>query len=205
MAMRLLPIIGLALPAVLWSQTDNTSDLLNRLAQDSPFVPPSGAQSPGMPSTGQFEFRSVVVEDGRLYFSVYDSSRQRSDWVTIDETGGPFVARRYDESKDTLTIEVNGQTQTLGLKESRVHGTDNAPSGPPAPLPTNNAPTGGPTPGAPTEGKGPTPTNAPPGAPPVPVISNPQEAERLQNLANEIRRRRGLREMPAPQNPAPKN
>ena len=205
--MRFLAFIGLALPAVLWSQTDNTSDLLNRLAQDSPFLPPSGAQSPGMPSSGQFEFRSLVVEDGRLYFSVYDSSKQRSEWVTLDETGGPFVARRYDEAKDTLTIEVNGETQTLTLKESRVHGTDNAPSGPPAPLPTNNAPAGPAGPGlsAPSEAKGPVPGNPSPGAPPVPVITNPQEAERLQNLANEIRRRRGLREMPAPQNPAPRN
>src|SRR5690606_17434168 len=141
---------------------------------------PSGARQPGAPSSGQFELRSVVVEDGRLYFSVYDSGRQRSDWVALEETGGPFVARRYDAENETLTIEVNGGLQTLTLKESRVQGADNAPSGPPAPLPTNPGPA--PTPGN-GKGSGPQPQPAAEGAPPVPVITNPQEAERLQNLA----------------------
>lgn len=192
-------LLALLLPAVLCAQTADGPDLLDRLANDSPFLPPSGASAPGAPASGQFELRSVVVEDGELYFSVYDSGTQRADWVTLDETGGPFVARRYDSEKDALVIEVNGGTQTLTLKESRVHGADNAPAGPPTPLPTN---TGGPAPGEPQRG-GPVPQ---PGnsAPPMPTVTNPQEAERLQNLANEIRRRRGLREMPAPQNQTPR-
>src|SRR5688572_14369079 len=124
-----LPIL-LAFPALLWSQTESTADLLDRLARDSPFLPATGVTVAGPVSNSQFEFRSVVVENGTLYFSVYDSGRQRSEWVSLDQGGGPFVARRYDAERDTLTIERDGRTETLPLKESRVHGTDNAPAGP---------------------------------------------------------------------------
>jgi len=163
--------------------------LLESLVKDSPFQPGQGGALPAEGGTAAFEFRGIVVEAGSYSFSVYDPGRREADWVKLDEPGRPFVARRYDPARDTLTIEHNGRALTLNLKRAAVQPLNQAPPQPaaPPPLPTANA-------ALPAAGNPPPSTNA----------TNAQEAQRLQNIADEIRRRRGLRQMPPPDKPAGK-
>jgi hypothetical protein len=164
------------------------SGLLESLVRDSPFRPPAGGAAPAEGGAAQFEFRGVVVEAGGYSFSVYDQSRHEAGWVKLDEPGRTFVARRFDPTRDTLTIEQNGQSLTLALKRARVQAMAvTPPVAPPPPLPTSGALAPGPAVG-----------NAPPSGP---NALNAQEAQRLQNIADEIRRRRGLRQLPPADKP----
>jgi hypothetical protein len=73
---------------------------------------------------------------------------------------------------------------TLPLKRAKVQALA---AGAPPPLPTTAQP---PAPG----------NAAPPSAATPPTANNAQEAQRLLNIADEIRRRRGTRQMPAETN-----
>lgn len=163
-------------------------DLLTSLVRDSPFLPGAGGDRPAEGGSAQFEFRGVVAEAGGYLFSVYDQGRREAGWVRLNEPGQPFVARHYDAAKDTLTIEHAGQAQTLALKRAPVQPLAAAPpaQASPPPLPT----TGTATP--PAAGNASSPAN----------VTNAQEAQRLQNIADEIRRRRAIRQTPPPERPA---
>jgi hypothetical protein len=164
--------------------------LLESLVQDSPFRPGQGGALPADGGPAQFEFRGVVAEGGGYSFSVYDSGRREAGWVRLDEPGRSFVARHYDPAKDTLTIEHNGQALTLGLKRATVQPLAQALPAPAAPPPL------------PTTGPAPPAAGSP--APPPTNVTNAQEAQRLQNIADEIRRRRTLKQLPPADKPAGK-
>lgn len=162
--------------------------LLESLVRDSPFLPaPGGALPAAVDSPAPFEFRGVVAEPGGYFFSVYDPSRREADWVQLDEPGRPFVVRHFDPAKDTLTIEHDGQPLTLTLQRARVQ-----PLAPPPPTPASPPPL--PT----TPAAAPAAGNAPP---PSANTTNAQEAQRLQQVADEIRRRRALRRLPPADKP----
>lgn len=164
--------------------------LLESLVKDSPFRPGQAGAPSGDGGPAQFEFRGVVAEAGGYVFSVYDPGRREAGWVRLDEPGRSFVARRYDPAKDALTIEHNGEARTINLKRAVVQPLTQAPPAPasPPPLPTAGA-------ARPPAG------NA---AAPSPNTTNAQEAQRLQNIADEIRRRRALRQTPPAEKPAGK-
>lgn len=147
------------------------------LVRDSPFLPRPGAAA-AESGPAQFEFRGLVFENGGYSFSVYDQGRRYACWLRLDEPDHSLVARRFDPAKETLTIEQNGLQLTLPLKRAKVQALA---AGAPAPLPTAV-----PVP--------PNPAAAPPPAPAA--VNNAQEAQRLQSIADEIRRRRGLRQLP---------
>lgn len=185
-----MPVARIFLGALLTAATAGAQlrpGLLESLVHDSPFRPGQGGVASAEGGAGQFEFRGVVAEADGYSFSVYDAARREADWVKLDEPGGAVVARRYDPAKDTLTIEHNGQMLALNLKHAPVRPLAAAPPAPvsPPPLPTTGAPR---TPAA---------GNAPP-------TTNVQEAQRLQNIADEIRRRRALRQAPPAEKPAGK-
>ena len=175
-------VMGVLLPA-LPAQAQLRPGLLDALVQDSPFraATAGGGERPeGGPA--QFEFRGVVAEADGFSFSIYDGNRHTGEWVKLDEPGRAYVARRYDPAKDTLAIEHDGQTKTLTLKRARVQAVAQvqpAAASPP-PLPTTGNAT----------------------APPATSTTNAQEAQRLQNIAEEIRRRRALRQTPPADKPA---
>ena len=159
------------------------------LVRDSPFIPHFAPVAGGEKVPAQFEFRGVVAESGGYSFSVFDGDRRESEWVKLNEAGRTFIARHFDEAEDTLTIEHQGRTLTLPLKRAKVQPVAAVPPPPasPPPLPTSA--------GAPA---------AESAFKPQSQASNPQEARRLQGLADEIRQRRALRQMPPAQPPAGK-
>lgn len=180
------------------------SDPLDALVADSPFGAPAGGTGKGAAgATGPLELRSIVFVDGAYQFSIFDQGSGKAEWVRIDERGFPFVAKSFNRERDSLTVEHRGRTVVLALQAAKTAAaTNNAPPNTPPPLPgaaRNNAnPTGvssGPTPSNPGAGN----TNAGP-APSPAGNTNAAEAQRLQNLADEIRRRRGSGPITLPKN-----
>lgn len=161
---RLLPVMLVALAAPLAAQPAP----LDQLLKNSPF----GAPRPGSPgeTTGQaWEFRGLVEENGVLWFSLYETSSRRSAWRRLQQPDEQLVVRQYDANGNTLTIEFQSRTLVLPLRSApRTEGSPVAPQLPPGAQPAVAA-------------------NATPAAP-------ADNAQRLQQIAEEIRRRRALRQ-----------
>jgi hypothetical protein len=190
----LLPVALMAQPAGPAAPAASVApaDPLDALAADSPFLPGSGARSPAATSTGPLELRSIVFVDGAYRFSVFDQGTSEANWVGIGERGYPFVARSFDRERDSLTVEHQGRTVVLALQPARMASSGHMQPPSPSPLPGQGDPTN-PTNRRNAQG-GPVANPAggnPPGGPNA-TQPNPAEAQRLQNLADEIRRRRAM-------------
>lgn len=186
--------LALSFPALAAPAANPATDPLNALMTDSPFLPAGGSGGPTA-QAGALELRSVVAERGNFVFSLYDAGTKESFWSRLNEPGLPFVVRSYDRSNDTITVEQQGRTLSLTLAAARTVPVLAAPTQPPAAVAG-------------------VPLNQNPGAPGAPAAANPgenpprnnlailpaEEAQRLQRIADEIRRRRNVGR-PAPATP----
>lgn len=164
-------------------------DALEKLVKDSPFLPAAaGAAASGQ--TGPLELRSIIMDRGSYYFSLYDLNSKESFWVGLNEPGFPAVVRNYDRNSDTVTVEQQGRTMSLTLATARTMAASPAMA-----VPAQAGGPGGPpiAAGASASG-GPTiqPSNGQAQFGPVPSSVTPDEAQRLQRIADEIRRRRAV-------------
>ena len=96
------------------AQAEDFSSLLN----NSPFAPVAGSAAGG--GDKSLEFRGLYTQSGATYFSIYDPATQRAAWVSLNESGHPFVVRGYNDSNDTVTVELNGHNLNLALKHAQV-------------------------------------------------------------------------------------
>jgi hypothetical protein len=166
--------------------TPAANDPLESLVKDSPFLPAAaGASASGQ--NGPLELRSVIMDRGEYYFSLYDLNSKESFWVGLNETGFPAVVRSYDRNTETVSVEQQGRTLSLTLATARTMAASAAapqPGGPGSPA----IAAGGTSSGGPTA----QPSNGQPQFGPVPSTVTPDEAQRLQRIADEIRRRRAV-------------
>ena len=134
----------------------------------SPFLP-AGARQAAAPATGgPIELHGYMKTPEGEKFSIYDPAKKSAVWVGLNETGRPFVVRshRVNGRSDQITVEYQGSTLVLPLKEAKTISA--APPAVAAPLPALN-----------------------PGLQPGPVELPP--AASLQDWAAEVQRRRELR------------
>ena len=149
----------------------------NSLLQRSPF----SVATPGQQAAADapLEFRSVLVDRGEFFFSIYQPSAHAGLWVSLNEPGNPFSVVSYDEKTETVKVDYQGRTLSLALKESKIQAFVQK-----TPPPNTTAP----APGAPL---------------PAGVAAPADEANRLARIAEEIRRRRALRQQATPAPNAP--
>ena len=151
------------------------------ISTESPFLPKNGQAMAAPTENTPIELRGVMATPDGLRFAIYEPALQKGSWVKANETGFGFVVRSYDAGKSAVTVDYQGRPQTLTLKEARFDGTVA-----PAPM----------MPGAPGQVR---PAAGTGGAPAI--TANPaEEAKRLEQVANEVRRRRAARQA-ATQNP----
>lgn len=174
--------ILLGFGAVLASAAEPAKAPLDNLVKNSPFGT-GAAPAPGTENS-QLEFRGMFTDQGEQFFSFFDPATRTSQWVSLKETGTPYTVQGYDSATQTVKVLFHNQTFNLSLKRSQI-----VVQALPPPPPMN--------PGQPVVG----------GPPPVPAVGAPvaaDEAARLAQVAEEIRRRRALRAqgggtIPAPQ------
>lgn len=143
---------------------------LNSLLDNSPFG--SAQTNTAAPkSDSPLEFRGVFAEGGEYFFNLYIAANSRSEWLGLDDVYDEnLTVKSYDGDNQQLTVDYQGKTITLTLGSAKRIANSPAPVQPAA------------APGQPA----PAPTAQP--APPV------NEQERLSKIAEEIRRRRALRQ-----------
>jgi hypothetical protein len=140
---------------------------LNGLLSNSPFG--GTASRPADGGKSPLEFRGVMMEGDTYFFSLHTTADSRSQWLRLNQQSTRDITpTSYDVEKRQLTVTYQGQSMVLALSASQR----------PA---------------------GPTTTKA--AAPPVTTpastektVSPTDEAERLAKIADEIRRRRALRQ-----------
>jgi hypothetical protein len=149
---------------------------LQNLVDRSPFAPP-GSRNDAAPPPEQatLEFRGMVTDEGGTAYSVFDTSTNRGRWVRADDENSPFRVRGFDNESSTLEIEQNGRVQKLTLKRATIQ----------AGQPIGNMVPATPGPAA-NGGNGQVRRDA--GA----------DAQRLEAVAAEVRRRRALRNASTP-------
>lgn len=152
---------------------------VNGLLSNSPFGAPktvAGAAS----GTEPFEFRAVLEENGNKFFSIYDTATRRSNWVEFNDPVNGFSVKTYDSAKEVVMIEYQGKVMTLAIK--RAPAVPQAIQQPPQ-VSGQNVAAGGPV--------------------PLPGQVGPTtvDQQRIQQIQEEIRRRRALRNQTA--NPLP--
>jgi hypothetical protein len=155
----------------------------------TPFSRPGYLGASASPVRPVLEFQGVAEEAGRPRFRLYDSVRKRGSWVVLNQHDEilDVTARHYSSpvgighgasSDETLVVEFQGHTLHLLLRRAKVHTMPGTRSGPPiAALPATG--------------------HAVPPSVISSVVVNPtaeDETKRLNAIAEEIRRRRALRD-----------
>jgi len=149
---------------------DAPPEAYNSLLTNSPFGPRAAANGAAAASATPLELRSVIVDSGEVLFSLFDTSSRSSRWVGLNEPGNPFTVRSYDSAKGEVKVNYQGRELVLGLKQATIIALAAPPVSAPVPPPT----------GKPQPAVASTPAN--------------DEAVRLAQIAEEIGRRRALRQ-----------
>jgi hypothetical protein len=153
---------------------------LQGLVQTSPFGSVNAAGPAANQPAAGLEFRGVFADKGEYFFSLNETATHKGLWVGLNEPGNPFTVRTYDVSTETVTVDYQGRSLTLTLKRAKIIASA------PVLLP-------------------------PPGQPPAAVAGAPAVAAQAQpaagpmpdaQVAEEIRRRRAMRQQTAPAAPA---
>jgi hypothetical protein len=140
-------------------------------ADDSPFLPVNSPAAAGAAAAAgsTFELRGIMSTAGGTRYCIYDPVKKTSSWVGLNEAGGSFMVKSADGAHDTVTLDAGGQRMTLALHEAKVVSL----------------------------GFGSAVAAAPPSGATGNVVLRPtpeDEQRRLQAIAEEVRRRRELRE-----------
>lgn len=161
----------------------NAAPSLQNLLSNSPFGinAPAGQAAP----TGPLEFRGTFVDRGERFFSLADPATKKAEWVTLNESGHAFVVKSYDTDSETVTVDFQGRSLSLKLRTAKVTAMA---------MPTPAV--------VPPPGQGANPNQPPP---PNVTPASATEAQRLAQVAEEIRRRRALRQQATQTPPAPTN
>lgn len=141
---------------------------LESLLMHSPFATATKAELPAV-HTPTLDFRGVLVEDGVPYFSIHDPATKRSAWVSLQEATEHYTVLSYDAAVEQITVRQQGRILTLTLKGMArgLFAAINHTTG----LPGGDSPPD-----------------------PQPTLAPDRESRRLQNVAEEIRRRRAARQ-----------
>jgi hypothetical protein len=138
------------------------------LTPDSPFAPPSSnAGTSATPADSPLELHGILAMPDGYKFNLCDQAGHVNVWIGLNATGQPFVVRSHDVAHNRVTVEYQGRELTLSLAQAKAGSMSQQV------MPMTQM-MGMPQPGL--------------------VNASPvDERERLERIAEEIRRRRAMR------------
>lgn len=176
--LRILAVAGCALLAVTQASAQAPSA--------SPFMPFAAPTSSAPTSNAPLEYRGFMETAEGIKFRLHDPAKKSGIWLKLNEKAPDFdgVVKQHNVDADTLVVEHQGRTLTLALRLAKVV------SGGPATVAMPAVPVALNVPPAVTQTVAVNPTPA-------------QETARLQSVADEVARRRALREQASQQQQQP--
>lgn len=152
----------------------------------SPFLPPGygskAAPPPAASPLDSYEFRGVLTLDDKTFITLFDKGSSRSFTAVVGETVNNVTVAEYrlKGDDDVVVLESGGVRRDLTLAKAKIIALA-VPPPTAVPLPQAGQP---PLPGTVTT----------PGQPAVnPGMSDEEVRQRMQKVAEEIRRRRAVR------------
>jgi hypothetical protein len=172
----------LMLPARVCAQATDASPFL------APHVAGAAEQAPDGSS---YELRGIMSTDHGFRFCIFVPGKKASAWVELNEPGHSFTVKAADPKHDSVTLQTNdGRELALVLREAKVASLNPGYAQPPSVAMAPGMP----------PGLAPTSLGA------TNMVLNPTPEDnqrRLQAIADEVRRRRLLREQAQQQSQAP--
>jgi hypothetical protein len=164
----------------------------------SPFLPPGfGAAASAQPSAGpldSLEFRGVLTLSGRTFVTLFDTNGSRTFTAEVGETVNNIKVSsyRFSGEDDVIVVESGGRTRNLTLRKAKIVAMA-VPPPTATPLPAGTPP-GPPMPGQPGQVGQPVQPGQLGSAPgTITQMSDEEVRQRMQRVAEEIRRRRAVR------------
>ncbi len=147
----------------------------NTISTRSPFLPTAGAQAAAPEQQGptNIEWCGIMEMNGERYFGLSETDKERSAWLRINEESRGFIVRNFSDSGPTLTVQFQGQSHALRMKQVTVGA-----------LPAGAFPVAARPPGMRPPGSNPNDPSQ---------VSDPDQEKRLSAVAAEVRRRREMR------------
>ena len=96
---------------------------LEALATNSPFGTGAKASTTQVAPAANLELRGMYQENGRTFYSVYNTTTKQGIWVAADEKSTEataVVVKSFDPATSTLVIESAGRASSLTLKPATV-------------------------------------------------------------------------------------
>ena len=158
-----------------FGQAAGTAERLRGLLASPPFSNRGLETSTAERNRGPVEFRAVEEEQGRIFFSLFETGPRRSTWVELGQPVDGVCVKAYDDVHQSATVLINGTEMTLPLRRAAAV-VQAANLNPPA-------------------------VSAAPGTPGLAESAESEseaEKERMEQVREEIRRRRALRLQGAP-------
>ncbi|BET65384.1 hypothetical protein ASA1KI_03020 [Opitutales bacterium ASA1] len=158
----------------------------------SPFLPPGFGAAPAPPPAASpldtIELRAVLTLDGKTHVTLFDTNGNKSFTAVVGESVNNIHVADYDYSggDDAVTLRSGAATRRVTLKKAKIVALATPPPNA-VPLPAGATP---PPPGQPAANAVQPATGAPSA---MPQMSDEEVRRRMQNVAEEIRRRRALR------------
>ena len=143
-----------------------------QLVDTSPFLAPGATASAGNAAdNAPLELRGIMSTPQGTRYCIYDPGKKSGTWAALNERGNSFLIRAADPARQAITVQSEGRTLRLVLRESKAAALGVA-----------------------------APGQAGPAGPPAGAAQSPSpadEARRLQAVAEAVRARRLMREQAA--------
>jgi hypothetical protein len=143
------------------------------LTASSPFLPPSGGvDTSATPANSPLELHGILSTPDGYKFNLCAPTGHVNVWIGLNAAGQPFVVRSHDVAHNRVTVEYQGRELTLSLPQPKITAM-----------------------ATPMAMQQPQYMGQPPMQPgAINVTANPvNDRQRLEHIAEEIRRRRALR------------
>ena len=125
--------LAFGLTTYLFLSSTLTAQNHSSLLQNSPFLPPDYNKAAALKAAPkpppqaplravrELEFRGIFKIGDALQFSIFDKKDQKSSWMKIGETVSDIRIQEYSPEAQTITVQIDSQTEILKLKEMSSH------------------------------------------------------------------------------------
>src|SRR5580693_5419445 len=91
------------------------------LTSTSPFLPPnSNADTDATPANSPLELHGILDTPDGYKFNLCDPSGHINVWTGLNAAGQPFVVRTHDVAHSRVTVEYQGRELTLSLAQPKI-------------------------------------------------------------------------------------
>lgn len=103
----------------------NAADRWKSLRDNNPFVPYQPPAPVVLPPPPKLELRGVLVEGLVTWFNVYNSETKEAAWVRRGEQMASYTVKDYDAARESLVLDYQHRPVSVALKQTKIQESPN--------------------------------------------------------------------------------